>query len=289
MISGIRSRGVFVFLLLLPSTLLFLTFEALPMGWVIRYSVFKTNFIVTRFVGIGNYIKIFQDEKFIRTLVNSLCYTGLMVCGYTIIPLLIALVTSNISYRIRNIVRFVVYVPALSSGVIIANVWLWIYRPLEDGLLNWMISPLVSEPIAWMGIRWAAISGISLMLVMTNMGSITLILMAAVLSVQKDIVDSATVDGASTWQIRFKIIMPMILPSFLFCVLLAMTGSMLMYETIFIMYPTAEAHNLMYDIFDTGFVNGWYGMASAKTVVLVIIIFTLSLIRQKIANQGEEK
>ena len=289
MMTGKQSRGVFIFLLLLPSALLFLIFSALPIGWVIRYGFFKTDFIVTKFVGFGNYIKIFQDEKFIQTLINSLAYMGVMVCGYTTIPLLIALVTSDISYRIRNIVRFVIYVPTLASGVIIANVWIWIYRPLEDGLLNWMISPLVSEPIAWMGIRWAAITGISVMLVMTNMGAITLILMAAVLSVQKDIVDSATVDGASTWQIRLRIMFPMVLPTFLFCVFLAMIGSMQMYETIFIMYPTVEAHNLMYDIFNTGLVNGWYGLASAKTIVLVIIILILSLIRQRVANWSEAK
>ena len=146
------------FLLLCPALILFALFTIVPLILVCYLGLFKTNFVHTSFVGIGNYVRIFRDPAFYKLLVNSLVYSGLLVIGWTGIPLFIALAAYNMPNWLKAYVRFIFYVPVFASGVIISTVWIYILHPTH-GLANWILSLVGVSPRLWLGGRLLSIRG----------------------------------------------------------------------------------------------------------------------------------
>jgi len=278
MLFSSRSGGR-VFYLLFPALVLFVLFTVLPIIYVVQLSLYKTNFVHTTFVGIKNYVKVFQDKDFIRHLVNSFGYTGFLILGWTFLPLGIGLIAYDFGRIWQSYIRFIFYVPVFASGVIISTVWLYILHP-TNGLANWLIGQLGVTPRLWLGERLLAISTLSTMLITSYMGFYVLVYMAAILSIPKSIIEAARVDGATKWQIKMRVIVPMIMPTVLFISLLTMIASLQIWETIFIMNPTSQSYNIMFSVFDSAFLSSKYGFASAKTLLLVLLILSLSIGRR---------
>ena len=272
------------FILLFPALILFVLFTVLPIIYVVQLSLYKTNFVHTTFVGIKNYVKVFQDKHFIQHLTNSFIYTAFLMLGWTLLPLGIALLAYDMHRTMQAYIRFIFYVPVFASGVIISTVWLYILHPIY-GLANWAISLLGLSPQMWLGERLLAISTLSTMLITSYMGFYVLVYMASILSIPKEVIDAAKVDGATKWQIKMRIIVPMILPTVLFISLLTMIASLQIWETIFIMNPTSQSYNIMYSIFDSAFLSSKYGFASAKTMILLLLILSLSIGRRYLEKQ----
>jgi len=114
------------YLLLLPSIILFLIFTIWPIAEVVKLSVYKTNFITETFVGLDNYIAIFQDNDFLLSILNSLTYAIILIPGQIILSLAMALFVYNMKKHWVDVSRMVFYIPVLSAGIIIAQAWQWI-------------------------------------------------------------------------------------------------------------------------------------------------------------------
>lgn len=268
-----RGTGGGLFLLL-PALALFALFTVVPLVYVVRLSLYESNMLMVTFRGLGNYWRIFTDDDFRRTIENSLIYMGILTAGWTLIPLFVALMASDLSKLLQAYTRFVFYIPVFASGVIISIVWLYIFHPA--GLANWIIKGFGIERQLWLGQRFLAIGAVCTVLIATVLGFNVAIFMASILSVSPQLYDAAKIDGASRLQIKMRIIFPSILPSFFFVVLVAMIGSLQIWETIFVMSPTVQSYNLMFDVFSTAFESGRYGMGAAKTIVLVIMVAALT-------------
>ena len=272
------------FLLLAPALVLFVLFTIVPIVYVINMSMFKTNMITTTFVGIGNYVKAFRDKSFVRHFVNTWVYTGFLTIGWTIIPLGVALLAYNMHRVVQSYVRFIFYVPTFASGVIISTVWLYILNPTR-GLANWIMTSIGFQQQMWLGERLLAIGSLSFILITSYLGFYILIYMSAILAIPREVLESARMDGASEWQVKTKIIVPIISPTIFFISLLTMIAALQMWETIFIMSPTVKSYNLMYNIFDSAFQAGKYGYASAKTLILIVMVFGISFVKRLIEKK----
>ena len=234
-----------------------------------------------------NYISIFTDPYYYKALGNSLIYAGLIVAGQISISLFMALFVFEMPHVVHDFVRFVFYVPVFASGIIIANVWKWIFHA-RYGVLNWLIGLVGIEPVSWFSGRYTAIGAISIMQVMGIMGFNVLIYLAAMLSIDKEIFDAAKMDGASWARIKRSIILPMIAPQVLFTVLLSMIGAFQIFEYIYLLTgggPDYGSASLMFDIYDTGFGLSKYGVASAKSVVLMVIIMSIAVIKKRLEKR----
>jgi multiple sugar transport system permease protein len=102
------------------------------------------------------------------------------------------------------------------------------------------------------------------------------------LSIPTALYDSARIDGASWFQIKIWIILPIVTPTIFVLSLLYMIGTFQVWETIYLLRPIQAANNLMMDVYLTGFTFSRYGMAAAKSIVLMILILSLSLIKRRI-------
>ena len=243
----------------------------LPVGVVGYKSLFKTNFIHTEFVGLSNYGELLTNQEFGQTLANSFLYVAFIPTTSIIVAVGIALASYNDSKRMQSYLRAMIYVPTVIAGAILSMVWRWVFHPVS-GLANWALGLVGIESVIWMGGRLSGIIAISIIILSYTCGGQLVIIMASMLSIPHEVIEAARIDGANWFQVKLRIILPLLVPIIMLCLLVAVIGAMQIWETIFLMAPTQDSHNLMYSIYFTGFQLGRYGLASAMTMVLMAII-----------------
>ena len=271
------------YLLLTPAVILFALAVVTPFLAVCRLSVFKSNLIQETFVGLGNFTAIVYDERWRKALVNSLVYVLLIVGGQVGIGLLIAMYAVNLRKWAQSYIRFVAYVPIFAAGIIIGAAWKWIWN-YRYGIVNAGLRLLGIAPVMWLGHRWTALVVISVIIVCTAIGFHVVMFMATVLTISRDLYDAAKIDGASQGQIRRLIMLPHLTPMIFMLSTFSMIAAMQVWETIYVMTnggPIGGTANLMYDVYATGIVGSRYGVASAKTIVLMAVMFGLAYAKRR--------
>ena len=172
------------------------------------------------------------------------------------------------------------YIPVLSAGIIIAQIWKFVFHP--SGPMNWILSLVGQDPINWFGQGITAVPIVSLVVVISSFGSNVIILFASILSVDKSIIESARIDGASDRRIKWSILVPIIRPTILMVILLVSINALQIFETIYVLAPQSFSATLTFHIYRTGFQFSKYGMASAQAVILLAITLILSIIKKKV-------
>ena len=272
------------YLFLIPSFIFFILFTVWPIIKVLELSLFQTNFITTSFVGLQNYIDSFNNPMFLLSLKNSVFYIILMVSGTILLSLFIALTVSKLPKKWQDSSRILLYIPVLAGGIIIAQVWRWIFS--ANGVVNWLLSVFGIGTINLFGQGSTAIPLVVFIVILSSFGSYVIILLASITSIDKGIFEAATIDGASHRQIQWQITIPLLMPTILLIGLLAMIASMQIVETIMVLVPQDFAFTPTYEIYATGFKYSKWGMASAQSVILMVVTVILSLIKGRVERNG---
>ena len=132
-------------LLLAPAIIFFLFSFVWPIVMVVRLSLFDTNYISETFVGMGNFANAFQDKYFIKSFFNAFIFVIFVVPLTVLIVTSITLFLMDFNKHVQSVSRFVIYIPVLASGYIVALLWKWFL--LRDGLVNNALSFVNNEPV----------------------------------------------------------------------------------------------------------------------------------------------
>jgi multiple sugar transport system permease protein len=277
------------YLLLLPSILLFLAFPFLATYLVGHLSLFDTNYVTTRFVGFGNYVKLLTDPTFWQSMCNAIIYCIAIIPATVMFALILSIGISDYKPRIQNTFRIAFYIPSFAAGVIIANVWKWIFD-YRYGLANWLVGLFGIKPVMWLASPAYAMAAVSIMILFSTAGSYLMMYSASIMSIPHEILEQARVDGASWLQTKLKIVVPMIMPTVLLSVVLMMIAVMQMWEFIYqLTYggPSGGTASPVFDIYLTGFEQGRYGYASAKALILLVVILAMALVKKQIEKAAK--
>ena len=274
------------YFLLMPTLIFFLLFTLWPIIKVIEMSFYQTNFIVTRFVGLQNYVDLFNNEAFIQSIKNSLLYITILPLLNVIVSVSITFLIADLSKKWQDISKILIYIPVLGGGIILAQVWRWVFA--IDGLMNWILSLFHIAPVYWFGNSVTSIVVICVIVVIASFGGYIIMLLAALTSIDKSIYEAAKIDGASDFQIKIKIILPLIKSTIALIYLLSMIASLQIFEYIYALVPQQHAATITYNIYVTGFKNSKWGLASAQAVILMVITFILSYFQRKIGNESNK-
>ena len=272
------------YIMLAPAFGFFLLFSCLPLGLVCYLSFFKTNYIATTFIGLGNFAKAIADPAFRQAIVNTLIYAATIMIPVVTFSVFISLFVFNMPRWVHNYTRFVFYAPMFSAGVIISTVWRWIFHP-RAGLANYLLSLFGAGPISWFGNGLRAIGCVSLTIIVATLGVQIMILLAAMLAIDRSIFDQARIDGAGWIAIKLRIILPIVAPVIALLSLVQLIGSMQIWEAILLLTnggPAGGSASMMFDVYKTGFIYGEYGLASAKSLVMLVVILALAMIKRRI-------
>jgi len=267
-----------------PALILTALFTLWPLGEVVRLSLLQTNFIVTKWVGLGNYVRAFRDADFVLSIANSGLYILLIVAMVVGGGLIVALTAFPLGKRWHDMTRFVFYIPALSAGIIISQVWKWVFH--RAGPLNWLLGLFGAEPVSWVSQWYTAIPMVGLVVATSGFGAEIIILLAAMLSIDKSLFDAARIDGASPLQIKLRIVIPIVSPTIWMMILIAGIQAPQVFETIYAMAPYNYSATMTYHIYRQAFQMGRYGMASAQAVILLIFVGALTYARQRMGRES---
>ena len=140
------------YMFLAPALLFFIVFVLVPMGMGMFTSLFKYSMTEFDFIGVDNYVRMFQDAIFLKALRNTL----IIVVGSVPIVVIFALFVASQTYErsafTRSFFRCVFFLPVVTGTVAVAVVWKWVYDPLS-GILNYVMKAggLINSNIMWLG------------------------------------------------------------------------------------------------------------------------------------------
>ena len=220
-----------------------------------------------------------REDRFWKAIVNTGIFVFLQVGSIVILSLVTALVL-NRRIRARGFFRAVFFFPVLLSPVVVALIWKWIL--LRDGILNAFLVALGFERILFfVSPDWAMFWAIFVS-VWSHMGFYTLILLAGLQAIPPDLYEAAEMDGTSRERVFWRITLPLLWPSMLVVIVLALIKGVQIFDEVFVLTgggPGTATQFIVQYIYTTGFANQIqnFGLASAASVVLGTVLFVLTI------------
>lgn len=227
---------------------------------------------------------------FYQGLENSLKYL-LVVPPIQFASLLLAVLVNQEIKGIK-LFRTLYYVPVITGIIIIGYSWKWVFNP--DGLLNALLRMLhilqPGEQIFWLSDPDLALWVVMFVTLWRGLGYYMVIYMAGLQSIPSDLIEAATIDGASRPQIIKKIYLPLLRPTILLCTILSTMAALKIFEEIFVLTAgQAKTTTLVYLIYDKAFggTEFKFGYSSALAVILSMIIGFFTILNFKVNQRGE--
>ncbi len=248
----------------------------------------KSAFGQVKFIGLKNYEKLFQSEKFFTALQNTFLYVLLCVPFVIAISLLLA-VLLNQGFKGTGIYRTLIFIPAVTMPAAIGLIWKWILN-YEFGLLNAIIRQFGGQPQAWLSDPDYVLVSVSAVLIWADVSLRMIVFLAGLQNIPKALYEAAEIDGANRVTQFFKITLPMLSPTIFFVSLMEMIGVFQIFDFIYLMIPMNSsgmpaARSLVSYFYEEAFVRNNKGYGSAITVVLFFIIFIITMIQMKLQKK----
>ncbi|MDL9978704.1 carbohydrate ABC transporter permease [Microbacterium sp. ASV49] len=284
--SGPAGRGFlsavtpYLFILLAVGLLLLLTY--LPAVNMVWYSFLKWNGISPRqtFVGFDNYVEVFTDPAVFGVFLVSLYYFLGSFVQMAIALYFAALL--SFKTRFSSFFRGVIFFPYLINGVAIGFVFLYLFQPggTLDTVLSWVG---VQHPPQWLGDASIANLSLTATSVWRFTGLNFVLFLGAIQSIPGEIYEAAELDGANRWQQFWSLIFPGIRRIIGLSFILAVAGSLSVYEIPLIMTGGANGTaTFVIQTLQTAFQYHAVGLASAMAVVLLAIVLVVTWIQRRV-------
>ena len=273
-------------LFILPWFIGFVVFTAGPM-LASLYMSFTRWEIVTKpvWVGLEQYQKLFQDDRFYLSLWNTAYYVFLGVPLHLFFALLAAL-AMNLNVRGIRLFRTLYYVPSLTPAVANAILWMWIFHP-QWGLANALLERLGVPPLYWLQDPKLAKPAFIIMS-LWSIGGQMVILLAGLKGIPQHLYEAADIDGANFWH-RFRhVTLPLLTPALFFNLIIAIIGAFQVFTQAYMMTEGGPSYATLFYLlylYRMAFENFRMGYASAMAWILFIIVLIFTAIQFKLSNR----
>ncbi|MGD1823438.1 MAG: carbohydrate ABC transporter permease [Pleomorphochaeta sp.] len=279
-------KNITPYLYLLPTMIILILFVFYPLARAIQYSFTDFNLLSPpKWIGLENYKTLFKSDSFYRALLNTLKYFIVVVPVLVILPLLIAVLVNDTKLKGVTIFRTIYYFPVVTSMVVAGIIWKWMY--MEKGLLNYVLYNLlhlISEPISYLTNPNTALFCIMVVTIWKGLGYYMVLYLAGLQSINKELYEAATIDGASKFKQLRSITVPLLAPTIAVVAIMSSMAAMKVFDEIYVMTaggPFNSTRTLVYEIYDTAFDKLKFGYASSIGVILFILLFVFSYISMK--------
>ncbi len=254
-----------------------------PIAYLGQLSLNDYNLLnpaMSEFIGLENYVEIFQREDFYVALRNTLVYTLGTVSITLTLAVLFALLLKRHS-RLGSIVQAGIFIPHVISIVSISLVWLLMMEP-SFGLINTVLKSLGLPTSMWLQSSETSMLSIIIVSVWHSTGYFTLIVLAALHSIPASLYEAAALDNAGPIRVFFKITLPMLSPQLFFMLIISTIGALKVFDTVNIMTgggPNNSTTSLAYYIFQNRTSNIGYASASGIVLMVLVAVFTIIYFR----------
>ncbi|MFD2614874.1 carbohydrate ABC transporter permease [Paenibacillus gansuensis] len=276
----LAQRGTFLNLLYVPALLLFIVFIFYPFlrGIQISFTNWDGYNQGFKWIGFENYRRIFSDPDMGKIIRNTAVYGIGSALFQNLIGLLYALFL-NQSIRTRGIVRTVIYLPVIISGLIMGYIWYFFFQ-YDGGAINDIILMFTDEPSNLLGDPNANVWIITFVNTYQYLGIAMVLFLAGLQSISKEYYEAATIDGAGAMSRFMHITWPLLAPSFTVSMVLNLTGGLKLFEVIVAMtnsgpgYASASMSSFMYLLY---FGREDAGYAATVGILMFVMISIISI------------
>jgi sn-glycerol 3-phosphate transport system permease protein len=270
------------YVLIGPAVLLLVVFIIYPIFYLFRSSLYDGSLISKKrnFTGLENFRFLFFDYADFRlVMANTIVYSIGLVSVLVVLSTLFALwINGNIQKRLNSLTLAAAFTPHIVSLVSVSMVFLWLMDP-QIGAINSVIRLLGLRPFPFLASSKTALASLIMMMVWKSFGYYSLLILAALRGVPRDIYEAAEIDDTPPIRTFFRITLPMISPTIFFIVIVATIGAFQVFETINLMTlggPVNSTNTLVFLIYSDAFKYLKLGLASAEGVVLFFFVALLT-------------
>lgn len=277
-----RSRTLLLFFL--PGTVLYLLLFLYPSLTGLYYSFTDWDGISPsyRFVGFDQYAKLAEHIVFRKSLGNNLKFMFTVVILQTIVSLVLALQLWR-SSRLNVAFRSLYFIPTIISSVAVGFIWTFIYDPTL-GLLNTLLERggLSGWTQNWLGNIQLAIFSLAFVQAWAHIGQMVILFVAGLQAIPSELLEAARIDGGTRWQVFMRITWPLLAPAAMIVVAYTTIQSFKAFDLIFTMTGGGPAYSteiLSTFIYSSAFSNYSFGLASAASVLFLILISVITYLQ----------
>jgi multiple sugar transport system permease protein len=284
------SRNARTGLVLIAPALIFVAVFALfPLGFGAYISL--TNWPLVgpyHFIGLANYTALIHNAVFVESILFTLKYTAIVTIPILVVGYLLAVFVRSgkpASPLFRTLI-FLPYIVGLTTESYMAVVEL---QP-TSGSANFALSKLglVSDTTAWLVHTGQALTAISILVIWFYAGFAMMMLLAGMQSIPLELYEAARVDGASWWTAERRLTLPLLRRWIALSLIISVVGSLLAFNQFFIMTdggPGTSTVTVVISIFDTAFAQMDVGLASAMSVVLVVVVGLITFLQFRVLRE----
>lgn len=288
--NKILSNKKAITIFMAPTMIIITVIVIVPIIISLYYSLLNWDGIGKQtFIGIENYVKLLQDERFLSSFKNSLLYAGLSLFVQLPLSLLIAIVVANCKKGEKFYVT-VFFIPVIISSVVIGQLWQKVYNG-DYGLLNVFLRSIGFSGHDWLGDEKTALMCSFIPNLWQYIGYHMLIMYAGIKSISSEISEAAKIDGANRIQTAFRITIPILKPIIQVCVTFSLIGALKIFDLIFVLtgggpFQSTEVPTIY--MYKTTFDQMHYGYGSAISTFVIIECFVFTVLLRLIFRNKEE-
>ncbi|MDO4324152.1 MAG: sugar ABC transporter permease [Lachnospiraceae bacterium] len=287
-----QSLGKYFAIFIIPALVIYLVFSILPFLYTIYYSFTDytdVNPINLHFVGLKNYIKVFDTPMMRTAIKNSVIYAILLTGFQTVLGLPLAVVL-NKKLKSRNLLRAVFFFPAVFSSLIIGYLWNFIMSSSDFGLINNILHKLGMGTVNFFTADRALYSVIFTQ-IWQWVGWGMVIFLANLQSISPELYEAAEIDGATGRSKFFSVTLPLMCPSVKIIVVTGLIGGMKVFDIIYSMTsggPGNATQTVMTVMMKKGISDGFYSTGAAFGVIFFVIVLFISAIVTRLMGKWSE-
>ena len=267
----------------LPTFLAFVIGFILPFieGLYLSFCQF-TTVKDAKFIGIGNYQRIFTDSTFTNSFKFTVLFAVASIVLIHVIAFILALLLTR-KLKGTNIFRTIFFMPNLIGGIVLGYIW--------QILINCVLS-IVGKPLLALNTS-AGYWGLIILMCWQQIGYMMIIYIAGLQNVSDDLIEAAQIDGATWWKTLWKVKLPMVMPSITICVFLTLTNSFKLFDQNLALTggdPNHFTEMLALNIYQTFYARAgaqWKGLGQAKAVLFCVLVIAISMIQLKATRSRE--
>lgn len=277
------------YLFLVPTAVILTVFFFIPLfeTVVLSFKDYSHNIYSPNWIGLSNYVSLMHSKEFFKVLGNTFIFLIVAVPLLATIPLFLA-VLINQKIRCLNLYKILIYLPVIVSIVVSALAFKWLYA--QQGILNFFVQSLGFEPVGWLTDPNLALFSVIIVVVWKGVGYYMMIYLSALMGAPRDLYEAAEVDGANLLQKHLTVTIPHLMPTIALVTTISSISAMKVFAEIYVMTkggPLNSTKTIVYYIYERAFENLDLGVASAASIVLLLLVLVFSTVNILVFERGK--
>jgi ABC-type sugar transport system permease subunit len=279
-------------LFIAPFFILFAVFFVYPILFSFWLSLHDTRGLGrAEFVGVGNFLLLLRDQFFWGSMLNAAILFFIYVPLMTALAVILAAILNAGFLRLQGLWRALIFLPHITS-MVAAGYTFRLLLDRDSGYVNTALSLVGVSPIPWLDDAWWARISLGLLMIWAWLGYNTVIMLAGLQTIPRELSEAAKVDGADDVQALVRVTVPLLKPVIVFAVTLSIIGTFAMFAEPFVLTrggPARATETPVMQIFSTTFEELKYGYAAAMAFVYFAVVVVVTIIQFGFVTRGDQE